>query len=538
MKLRDNLYLSMLLIKKNKRVIRIIIMMVIAFTLLSVSIFLSTSFMIGISNDINKNKASFTVEVEYGDSLYNHKDGYEYNELLDSLYYKENSIKYNNNLNCSYHDIKMINRIENKNNQTYQKDVYSPIYTIDGVRYDFGVNASGILDDAIVDMLFFDMNNTSTIIGSVEEKYMKDNNCDFSILGNGFSDNSKELMISSAVLDSLGIDDYNSVIGKCISLENYLSNAIYFFYKNDVKNEEIYDFNPIYYGNKYSVFEEYKIVGVFNEKVSSLPVEMTNAQLWFKDEAYFNTEEYVDFKSFNSLPLYSTVYKDDLYDIMQLSLDEDKVFIAPGYSTLLNRINPNIIQRYSFKSLDKAYEFYKYICMELKEEQLVYLDPITINSILDGYIKYYPMLKVIITILLFAGLAMLGATFIDFYYILYEDIKDNKRFFGLMFSNGLKTKDLYKIYFIYSFLISGISLLISCVISAITSYILMRKANNIFVTKINYENAINYSIDFKYFFSSQAIILAISLIIIVIVAFIITITFKKKNLSLLLKNSE
>jgi hypothetical protein len=69
MKLRDNLYLSMLLIKKNKRVIRIIIMMVIAFTLLSVSIFLSTSFMIGISNDINKNKASFTVEVEYGDSL-------------------------------------------------------------------------------------------------------------------------------------------------------------------------------------------------------------------------------------------------------------------------------------------------------------------------------------------------------------------------------------------------------------------------------------------------------------------------------------
>lgn len=538
MKLMDNLYLSMLLIKKNKRVIRIIIMMVIAFTLLSVSIFLSTSFMIGISNDINKNKASFTVEVEYGDSLYNHKDGYEYNELLDDLYYKENSLKYNNNLNCSYHDIKMINRIENKNDQTYQKDVYSPIYTIDGVRYDFGVNASGILDDAIVDMLFFDMNNTSTIIGSVEEKYMKDNNCDFSILGNGFSDNSKELMISSAVLDSLGIDDYNSVIGKCISLENYLSNAIYFFYKNDVKNEEIYDFNPIYYGNKYSVFEEYKIVGVFNEKISSLPVEMTNAQLWFKDEAYFNTEEYVDFKSFNSLPLYSTVYKDDLYDIMQLSLDEDKVFIAPGYSTLLNRINPNIIQRYSFKSLDKAYEFYKYICTELKEEQLVYLDPITINSILDGYIKYYPMLKVIITILLFAGLAMLGATFIDFYYILYEDIKDNKRFFGLMFSNGLKTKDLYKIYFIYSFLISEISLLISCVISALTSYILMRKANNIFVTKINYENAINYSIDFKYFFSSQAIILAISLVLIVLVAFIITITFKKKNLSLLLKNSE
>ncbi|MCR5705567.1 MAG: FtsX-like permease family protein [Acholeplasmatales bacterium] len=538
MKLRDNLYLSMLLIKKNKRVIRIIIMMVIAFTLLSVSIFLSTSFMIGISNDINKNKASFIVEVEYGDSLYNHKDGYEYNELLDDLYYKENSLKYNNNLNCSYHDIKMINRIENKNDQTYQKDVYSPIYTIDGVRYDFGVNASGILDDAIVDMLFFDMNNTSTIIDSVEEKYMKDNNCDFSILGNGFSDNSKELMISSAVLDSLGIDDYNSVIGKCISLENYLSNAIYFFYKNDVKNEEIYDFNPIYYGNKYSVFEEYKIVGVFNEKVSSLPVEMTNAQLWFKEEDYFNTEEYVDFKSFNSLPLYSTVYKDDLYDIMQLSLDEDKVFIAPGYSTLLNRINPNIIQRYSFKSLDKAYEFYKYICTELKEEQLVYLDPITINSILDGYIKYYPMLKVIITILLFAGLAMLGATFIDFYYILYEDIKDNKRFFGLMFSNGLKTKDLYKIYVIYSFLISGISLLISCVISGLTSYILMRKANNIFVTKINYENAINYSIDFKYFFSSQAIILAISLILIVLVAFIITIAFKKKNLSLLLKNSE
>ena len=538
MKLRDNLYLSMLLIKKNKRVIRIIIMMVIAFILLSVSIFLSASFMIGISNDINKNKASFTVEVEYGDSLYNHKDGYEYNELLDDLYYKENSLKYNNNLNCSYHDIKMINRIENKNDQTYQKDVYSPIYTIDGVRYDFGVNASGILDDAIVDMLFFDMNNTSTIIGSVEEKYMKDNNCDFSILGNGFSDNSKELMISSAVLDSLGIDDYNSVIGKCISLENYLSNAIYFFYKNDVKNEEIYDFNPIYYGNKYSVFEDYKIVGVFNEKISSLPVEMTNAQLWFKDEAYFNTEEYVDFKSFNSLPLYSTVYKDDLYDIMQLSLDEDKVFIAPGYSTLLNRINPNIIQRYSFKSLDNAYEFYKYICTELKEEQLVYLDPITINSILDGYIKYYPMLKVIITILLFAGLAMLGATFIDFYYILYEDIKDNKRFFGLMFSNGLKTKDLYKVYFIYSFLKSGISLLISCVISGLTSYILMRKANNIFVTKINYENAINYSIDFKYFFTSQAIIIAISLVLIVLVAFIITITFKKKNLSLLLKNSE
>ena len=538
MKLRDNLYLSMLLIKKNKRVIRIIIMMVIAFILLSVSIFLSASFMIGISNDINKNKASFTVEVEYGDSLYNHKDGYEYNELLDDLYYKENSLKYINNLNCSYHDIKMINRIENKNDQTYQKDVYSPIYTIDGVRYDFGVNASGILDDAIVDMLFFDMNNTSTIIGSVEEKYMKDNNCDFSILGNGFSDNSKELMISSAVLDSLGIDDYNSVIGKCISLENYLSNAIYFFYKNDVKNEEIYDFNPIYYGNKYSVFEDYKIVGVFNEKISSLPVEMTNAQLWFKDEAYFNTEEYVDFKSFNSLPLYSTVYKDDLYDIMQLSLDEDKVFIAPGYSTLLNRINPNIIQRYSFKSLDNAYEFYKYICTELKEEQLVYLDPITINSILDGYIKYYPMLKVIITILLFAGLAMLGATFIDFYYILYEDIKDNKRFFGLMFSNGLKTKDLYKVYFIYSFLISGISLLISCVISGLTSYILMRKANNIFVTKINYENAINYSIDFKYFFTSQAIIIAISLVLIVLVAFIITITFKKKNLSLLLKNSE
>lgn len=107
-----------------------------------------------------------------------------------------------------------------------------------------------------------------------------------------------------------------------------------------------------------------------------------------------------------------------------------------------------------------------------------------------------------------------------------------------MFSNGLKTKDLYKVYFIYSFLISGISLLISYVISGLTSYILMRKANNIFVTKINYENAINYSIDFKYFFSSQAIILAISLVLIVLVAFIITITFKKKNLSLLLKNSE
>ena len=539
MKIVDKFYISNSLLKNNvKRLTRVIIMLVISISILISSAFLLSSFLFGIKSEINANKSNFSIEVKYGNSLYQ-KSLIRKGLYLDKSYYQKFSTKYNNNLSSSYHSVRVVNLMEHSD-AIHDINVHEPIFTIDSTKYDLGVTSMGAFGTSgCFNMLFYDMENTNSFLSKNDMDYLNKNGMSFTILGDGFSVNSKEVIISSAVLDALKISDYKSVIGKKMSMDMFLANAVTDYYGKQHQNESIYGFDPIYYQDKYTVFSDYTIVGVFNKDIFNLPLEMQSSYFWFKKEVYFDSSEYVSMEKFlNYDDMLYPSYKIDYKELEQIANASGQVFLAPGYSTYLNELTPNIIQRYSFDTLKDTYNFYTYVTSYFTEAQRHALTPLNLNTLLRAYIKYFPALKALVIILSFVGLAILLASFIDFYCVIYEDLKTNEKFFASLISNGLKERDLSIIYSIYQETIIVISLIISCIISFILSFVLMNTANKYFDKFVNAIGLIKYSLDFKYYFISLGIVSLTMILIILLISIIFSISIRRRNLAKTLKYSE
>jgi len=520
MKNVERAYISKLLVKNNKGHVRkIVLAMSIALSVLYIAIFILFAFYMGIVGDIKKNKSSLAYEVTYGDDFMV-RNGVDYSTYIDNAYYEDINDKYDDNINASYHIVSC------ENNYVFSASnpiIKRPIFYMDGLALAYN---DSYLNSYSYSMLFFDMMDTNSFLSEIEEEYLK-SNFGFAILGNGFSDAMNEVMVSSELLDSFGIS-YDEAIGKSLSMEQYLGNCI-------LNNNYSRTFEASYYGEKYNVFNEYKIVGVYNSNISNLPLQFTQSPIWLKKESYYSSTNYTTFEDLG-WDEYSITYNTDLYDVVDDAMSKNMVFIAPGYTTLYNELNPVITQRLSFDELSTAYRFYKYVNSLLTEEQLEYNNAISMNGILEAYIEYYPFIRCLIFGLIFVGCIVMIAAVVNLYVLMALDIKTNKQYLASMMASGANKKDISIIYLIYSLVISGISIIISGVVSAIISIIISYNTNSYLREKIT--SGISYSLNYGYYFLSFIIISFIVLLLSLLLAFVNTIKIRRSRLSNVLKNNE
>lgn len=337
------------------------------------------------------------------------------------------------------------------------------------------------------------------------EKLYLDSECDYLIehgygdvivAGQSFTNNKYEIMVSNSFLDALGISDYNSVIGKQISykvLFNTGYNPKSNHYQRKVlinEGNEYTDISKEFIDYEYYVFENFKIVGVFNSMIN-----------------YCYTRNIAPYSSDNFMSAFWIKYSDInpvCYEHGTMLIggkayeDSNYIFNTNPKEIINNSKGINIVilnrnHKYSynsavlqFKDAESAYNYYSYVVNQYGRRSIDY------NQRLKVFFELYPYYSFLKSLMLILIASTILISILNVVRLI--DYSINKsRDFNIMLENlGLKEKNVYLIYYIrvvYEYLKASALLLIIGVPICIIPCIVFEK-----VIEANHGNVIDINI--------------------------------------------
>ena len=497
MKIIDKLYVSNLMFKsKRKRLLKIIIFFSFNLILLITVLYFVMAFYGGLTSKINNNKAQLGYIVNYGNS----EDVIPISKFDEFSNFKGvTSTQTYTSLFISYY----YDRVNNK----FANDVDGSILNIDGSLYQTKASC-GNSDE----FLFYDMEKTDDLITKEEEEYMVSNGYSFGILGNGFSNNPKEIMLSTSLLDSLNLD-YYSIIGKNISCKMSLGYYSYGIYLN---NESYKDKE----GETYQVFSDFKVVGVYNSALIELPNIYDVGSMWFKKSDFYNNPEITYYDGEYVSKSYFE-YSSSVEEVSKKANQMGKVFIAPGFNSYQTNLDGRFRQRLSFDSLKNAIKFNKEVNKAASKSAINTYQAYYCTNLLEEYMEKYPYFKVIYSVLLFMFLSTIIASVINIGIVVSDDIKNRKKVIATFEANGMTPKDIW---------IIGISLTISFVISSIISFVLTFIVNRYYFDVV-IDGMLKYHFSYGYYYLSFLLVIVFMIILSFIISFILTYRIKRSKIT-------
>lgn len=383
------------------------------------------------------------------------------------------------------------------NNPTSSKIDY-PTISIDNIDYKI---SSEMIDKYKINVAhfftYYDNKENEKLYLDSERDYLANHGYgDVIVAGQSFTKNKYEIMVSNSFLDALGISDYNSVIGKQISykvLFNTGYNPKNNHYQSKVlinEGNECVDISKEFIDYEYYVFENFKIVGVFNSMIN-----------------YCYTRNIAPDSSDNFMSTFWIKYSDInpvCYEhgtkLIGGKAQEDNNYIFDtnpkeiiNNSKGINIIILNNSHKYSynlsvlqFKDAESAYNYYNDIVNQYGRRSFDY------NQSLKAFFELYPYYSFLRSLILILIASTILISILNVVRLI--DYSINKsRDFNIMLENlGLKEKNVYLIYYIrvvYEYLKASTLLLIIGVPICIIHCIVFEK-----VLEANYGNVIDINI--------------------------------------------
>lgn len=401
-----------------------------------------------------------------------------------------------------------------------------PSINIDNNEYEYTENL--VNNNNLNFNLFYEYFDGDYYLESEREYLKKNGYGDVFISGKTFSNNKKEIMVSDAFLNSLGINDYEKVIGKKITC-NISFNVDYDLKYGRTRNKfmvnngnEYDDITDELINYKYALFKDFVIVGVFNSKLFLCPSrtgdrgfsEIGNICFWIKNDditplVYRNEKE----KSYDGS--YVNVSSKYIFDKdPRITLNElDGICFWWNEESLSSvNINRNIIQ---FKNVEDTFDFY--ISNNLN---------IGYYRSLRAFFDFYPYYSTCKTLIFFLIICSLLISFLNVIRIIDYSLLKSKDYNIMLKNNGLKNRDIYGLYYFrvcYEFVKASIMLFIVAIPLCVMHYI-----GFVYVFSHNYIGTINFEISiWGYFIIYLSIIIGMLLILSFIVGLIFVVNKSK-----------
>lgn len=486
MRFKDKLYVSYILLKGNKkRIKRIVSVLIFSFTVLMISLYMVFGLYFGVMNELNKNSVDFTVKITYAD----------YNGYINPLA-RDELIK-DTNIQSSYRYIKY--SMDTYDNWKIETD--KPYYEIDGNKYEYNSSTSTIYFN------IYNNNDLDNIVTNAEDAYLRKEGYDFSLIGN-FSDKQNEIILPSALVDSFGIE-YSQIIGKNISFYSYYSK------RRTVLNDQDEKINDAYFLKKYTVFKNFIVVGVYNSNIPGY----SEKSLWVKENAFSGYDSYVEENDY----IYKYLLTPE--ELNNIVINNNEIFIAPGFCSDFISIQDSFIELYRFDKFKDSLSFYNTLNNYFEGEMND--NSIEITTLMGNYINYYPYFICIIDILIIVFVAVTLAAIINLIIIVTNELKVKKKTFFTFSANGMDKKSISSVVSIYVSLIIISSTVLSLIISSILGIVLTLIFNNNINGSI--DSVFKYNLSFNYYYLSLFISIVFILTLIVNLLIFFKIYMRKKE---------
>lgn len=384
------------------------------------------------------------------------------------------------------------------NNPTSSKIDY-PTISIDNIDYKI---SNELIDKYKINVerffTYYDNKENEKLYLDSERDYLIEHGYgDVVIAGQSFTNNKYEIMVSNVFLDALGISDYKSVIGKQISYK-VLFNTGYNLNNNKFSHKvlinegaEYTDISEEFIDYEYYVFENFKIVGVFNSMINYC---YTRNIFSDSSDNYFVSDFWIKYSDINPI-----CYEHGTELIGGKAQEDNNYIFDTNPKEIINNskgINIVILNRnhkYSynsavlqFKDAESAYNYYSYVVNQYGRRSFDY------NQSLKAFFELYPYYSFLRSLILILIASTILISILNVVRLI--DYSINKsRDFNIMLENlGLKEKNVYLIYYIrvvYEYLKASTLLLIIGVPICIIHCIVFEK-----VLEANYGNVIDINI--------------------------------------------
>lgn len=455
-----------------------IIGIIISLCISIVCLFTLISFEYGIKSSANSEKDVATVELNYSDTTncaINHskKEYISKNNLIEDIVdYKVYSVNFYT-ITRSLRDQSYIYPVISLDNEVMERDN----------KY--------IIGDSILSY-----EDTSTIILDSEYSYLKKNNEEALLAGSLFSDDNQEIMVSDLFVKQLGFSDYNEIIGKRISYQYKLAAP---GYSNRVQTEYEYELEELL------LFQNYKIVGVFNTNIYNCPSRWSSfffsnyvdslwcPMFWVKDSSIKSAGCTVEY----SHQVYYYEYTANPVETFKTIAEDGYIALPFGFNTLgFNDIREDSKQIIQCKNVQDVYKFIN--------EVDKYLDYNTGNAYyfyysLDAYFTFYPFFFYSVIIFAFFSIFLSILSFLNIYRIMEYSISSNMYLFAMERAMGATIKDIKGVYFAELLINYLKSVIISIGISGVLCLIFTLVINRYLRIDDFVDGCIKYSISFGYY---------------------------------------
>ena len=384
------------------------------------------------------------------------------------------------------------------NNPTSSKIDY-PTISIDNIDYKI---SSEMIDKYKINVAhfftYYDNKENEKLYLDSERDYLANHGYgDVIVAGQSFTNNKYEIMVSNSFLDALGISDYNSVIGKQISykvLFNTGYNPKNNHYQSKVlinEGNECVDISEEFIDYEYYVFENFKIVGVFNSMIDYCYTR--NIPPYSPDN--FMYAFWIKYSDINPI-----CYEHGSEHIGEFVWEDNNYIFDTNPKEIINNskginiIRLNNSHKYSynsavlqFKDAESAYNYYNDIVNQYGSRS------IDCNKSLRVFFELYPYYSFVRSLLIILITCSILISLLNVIRLI--DYSINKsRDFNIMLENlGLKEKKVYLIYYfrmIYEYIKASILMLIIDVPLCILHYIVFEK---VFGSN-NYKGIIDFKI--------------------------------------------